>query len=223
MCGIVAEHGTTDEAELERMLERLVHRGPDDHGSVTVGRSWLGHRRLSIVDVDGGRQPLVNDGEDVWLVGNGEIYNHVEVRAGLRDEHEFVTGSDNEVALHLLEERGPLGLAALNGMFAFVMAAADGRFVAARDPVGIKPLYWARRGERTRFASEMAAFDDAWRPYVEPFAPGCAWTPSDGLVRFAAAVPDGLEWMPGPTEPGAAAPPEVKIFAPLLRDAGLLA
>ena len=111
----------------------------------------------------GGRQPLVNDGEDVWLVGNGEVYNHAEVRAGLDPEHTFVTDSDNEVALHLLEERGPLGLAELNGMFAFVMAADDGRFVAARDPVGIKPLYWAQRGERTRFASEMAAFDEEWQ------------------------------------------------------------
>ncbi len=209
MCGIVAEHGSSDHAELERMLERLVHRGPDDCGRVSVGRSWLGHRRLSIVDVAGGRQPLVNDGDDVWLVGNGEVYNHAEVRAGLRGEHEFVTDSDNEVALHLIEERGPAGLAELNGMFAFVMAAADGRFVAARDAVGIKPLYWARRGERTRFASEMAAFESDWLPFVEPFPPGCAWTPQDGLVRFAAAVPDGLRWMPGPTSPGAAAPVEV--------------
>jgi asparagine synthase (glutamine-hydrolysing) len=209
MCGIVAEHGTTNPEQLERMLERLVHRGPDDYGSVRVGRSWLGHRRLSIVDVAGGRQPLVNDGEDVWLVGNGEVYNHAEVRAGLHGEHDFVTDSDNEVALHLLEERGPRGLAELNGMFAFVMAAADGRFVAARDAVGIKPLYWARRGERTRFASEMAAFDGDWQPFVEPFPPGCAWTPQDGLLRFAAAVPEGLDWMPGPTEPGATAPLEV--------------
>ncbi|MDP2710516.1 MAG: asparagine synthase B [Solirubrobacteraceae bacterium] len=209
MCGIVAEHGTTDPAGLERMLARLEHRGPDDSGSVGVGRSWLGHRRLSIVDVSGGRQPLVNDGEDVWLVGNGEVYNHAEVRAGLDPDHAFATESDNEVALHLIEERGPMGLAELNGMYAFVMAAADGRFVAARDPVGIKPLYWAQRGERTRFASEMAAFDEAWQPFVEPFPPGCAWTPQDGLLRFARAVPDGLEWMPGPTTPGAAAPPDV--------------
>ena len=209
MCGIVAEHGSTDHAELELMLERLAHRGPDDSGSVLVGCSWLGHRRLSIVDVAGGRQPLVNDGEDVWLVGNGEVYNHAEVRAGLDPDHEFVTDSDNEVALHLIEERGPAGLAALNGMFAFIMAAADGRFVAARDAVGIKPLYWAKRGQRTRFASEMAAFGGDWLPFVEPFPPGCAWTPVDGLVRFAAAVPDGLHWMPGPTQPGAAAPDEV--------------
>ena len=210
MCGIVAEYGTTDSEGLERMLARLVHRGPDDCGWVGVGRAWLGHRRLSIVDVSGGRQPLVNDGEDVWLVGNGEVYNHAEVGAHLqRAGHTFVTDSDNEVALHLLEEHGPLGLAELNGMFAFVMAAADGRFVAARDPVGIKPLYWAQRGGRTRFASEMAAFDEQWQPVVEPFPPGCAWTPQDGLIRFARAVPDDLEWMAGPTTPGAAAPADV--------------
>ena len=131
------------------------------------------------------------------------------MRAALHPEHTFITDSDNEVALHLLEERGPTGLAELNGMFAFVMAAADGRFVAARDPVGIKPLYWAQRGGRTRFASEMAAFDEEWQRLVEPFPPGCAWTPQDGLIRFARAVPDGLEWMPGPTTPGAAAPDDV--------------
>jgi asparagine synthase (glutamine-hydrolysing) len=208
MCGIVAEHGTTDPRGLKRMLERLAHRGPDDSGSVGVGASWLGHRRLSIVDLDGGRQPLVNADEDAWLVGNGEIYNHAEVRDGLIG-HEFVTDSDNEVALHLLLEHGPQGLARLNGMFAFVMAACDGRFVAARDPVGIKPLYWARRGERTRFASEMAAFDEEWQPHVEPFPPGCAWTPEGGLVRFAAAVPDDVHLLDGPTEPGASAPPEI--------------
>jgi asparagine synthase (glutamine-hydrolysing) len=210
MCGIVAQYGPTDTAELQEMLARLVHRGPDDCGWIGLGHSWLGHRRLAIVDVDGGHQPLVNDDGDVWLVGNGEIYNHDAVRAGL-DEHEFATGSDNEVALHLLIERGPLGLSELNGMFAFVMAAADGRFVAARDAVGIKPLYWARRGQSTRFASEMAAFDEAWQPFVEPFPPGCAWTPGQGLVRFAAAVPKRLRPFAGPTKPGRSAPAEVLV------------
>ncbi len=209
MCGIVAEHGTTDPAGLELMLSRLEHRGPDDCGWVGVGISWLGHRRLSIVDLGGGRQPLVNDGENMWLVGNGEIYNHEEVRAGLDPEHLFVTDSDNEVALHVLVEHGPMGLAELNGMFAVVMAADDGRFVAARDPVGIKPLYWAQHDGRTRFASEMAAFDETWQPFVEPFPPGCAWTPEGGIIRFAHAVPDDLEVFAGPTEPGAAAPPEI--------------
>ena len=72
------------------------------------------------------------------------------------------------------------------------MAGRDGRFVAARDPVGIKPLYWARRDGAVRFASEMHAFDPEWQALVEPFPPGCAWTPEEGLVRFASAVPAAL-------------------------------
>jgi asparagine synthase (glutamine-hydrolysing) len=158
MCGIVAEHGGSDPEALERMLERLAHRGPDDRGTVQVNGSWLGHRRLSIVDVGGGRQPLGTRDESAFLVGNGEVYNHEEVRAGLVDR-ELLTTSDNEVALHVIDERGIEGLAELSGMFAFVMAGRDGRFVAARDPVGIKPLYWARRDGAVRFASEMHAFD----------------------------------------------------------------
>ena len=188
MCGIVAEHGCSDPEQLERMLERLAHRGPDDRGAVQVDGSWLGHRRLSIVDVGGGRQPLCTSDESAWLVGNGEVYNHEEVRAGLGGR-ELLTTSDNEVALHLMDERGTDGLAELSGMFAFVMAGRDGRFVVARDPVGIKPLYWARRNGAVRLASEMHAFDPAWQAFVEPFPPGCAWTPEQGLVRFAAAVP----------------------------------
>ncbi|MEA2421496.1 MAG: hypothetical protein QOF55_595, partial [Thermoleophilaceae bacterium] len=99
------------------------------------------------------------------------------------------TESDNEVALHLVDRCGPDSLDRLNGMFAFVLAGSGGRFLAARDPVGIKPLYWARRGGSVRFASEMAAFDEDWRPDVEVFPPGHYWTPQRGLVQFAAAVP----------------------------------
>ena len=188
MCGIVAEHGGSDPEQLERMLERLAHRGPDDRGTVRVDGSWLGHRRLSIVDVGGGRQPLCTADESAWLVGNGEVYNHEEVRARLGDR-ELLTTSDNEVALHLIDERGVGGLAELSGMFAFVMAGRDGRFVAARDPVGIKPLYWAQRNGAVRFASEMHAFDPEWQASVEPFPPGHSWTPEDGLQRFASAIP----------------------------------
>ena len=188
MCGIVAAHGVSDSAALERMLARLEHRGPDDAGSIAVNGSWLGHRRLSIVDVAGGAQPLRDPDGVLFLVGNGEVYNHEDLRARL-DDRPFLTSSDNEVALHLLDERGPAALGELNGMFALVAAARDGRFVAARDPVGIKPLYWARCGERVLFASEMHVFDPAWQPHVEPFPPGCAWTPEAGLVRFARALP----------------------------------
>ena len=156
------------------MLDRLVHRGPDDAGEVRVDGAWLGHRRLSIVDVDGGHQPFANASGDVWLVGNGEVYNHEQVRSTLSPAP-FATRSDNEVALHLLDERGPAALDELEGMFAFLVAADDGRFIAARDPVGIKPLYWARppsapgRDGSVRFASEMAAFEPDWMPHVEAF------------------------------------------------------
>ncbi|HEY0633579.1 MAG TPA: asparagine synthase B [Thermoleophilaceae bacterium] len=192
MCGIAAQYGRPDHDAGRRMLDRLVHRGPDDEGSIAVGDAWLGHRRLSIVDVDGGRQPLGPGSNELWLVGNGEVYNHEAV--GGRLEHaSFQTSSDNEVALHLVDRCGPDSLHQLNGMFAFVLAGRDGRFLAARDPVGIKPLYWARRGGNVRFASEMAAFDRDWQPFVEVFPPGHYWTPQRGLVRFAAAVPpDGV-------------------------------
>lgn len=188
MCGIVAEYGATDDAASEEMLARITHRGPDGHGRVAVEPDvWLGHRRLSIVDVEGGDQPLTTADGQLWMVGNGEIYNHSEVRRGL-DGREFATRSDNEVALHLLDDSGPDQLGRMEGMFALVAAGRDGRFIAARDPVGIKPLYWARRGRRVRFASEMACFPRSWLPHVRPFPPGCYWTPQDGVTRFAHAV-----------------------------------
>ncbi len=195
MCGIAAVYDAHPNGDAERMLGRLIHRGPDDAGQVTVARSWLGHRRLSIVDVDGGHQPFANADGDVWLVGNGEVYNHDEVRATLAPAP-FATRSDNEVALHLLDERGPEALDELEGMFAFLVAGEDGRFMAARDPVGIKPLYWAQRDGSVHFASEIAAFAPDWMPHVQAFPPGCHWTPEGGLQRFSSAVPKEGEGAP---------------------------
>ena len=97
-------------------------------------------------------------------------------------------------------------------MYAFIIAGEDGRFVAARDPVGIKPLYWARRDGHVRFASEIGAFDEEWQPDVEVFPSGYYWTPEEGLVRFATAVPrdrEDLEHFEGPSEPGAPIPEEI--------------
>jgi len=199
MCGIAAVYGSHTAGETQQMLECLVHRGPDDAGEVSVDCSWLGHRRLSIVDVAGGHQPFSNAAGDVWLVGNGEVYNHEEVRATLGPAP-FSTRSDNEVALHLLDERGPAALAELEGMFAFLVASEDGRFIAARDAVGIKPLYWARRNGDVRFASEIAAFAPDWMPHVEAFPPGCHWTPGGGVERFASAVPQDGEGAPAARE-----------------------
>lgn len=195
MCGIAAVYGPHPAGEAERMLGRLSHRGPDDTGEVHTDGAWLGHTRLSIVDVAGGHQPLTAPAGDMWLVGNGEVYNHEEIRATLGPA-EFQTRSDNEVALHLLVERGPSALDELEGMFAFLLAGDDGSFLAARDPVGIKPLYWAQRYGRVRFASEIAAFAPDWMAHVEAFPPGCHWTPEGGIERFASAVPDTGEGAP---------------------------
>ena len=211
MCGIVAQHGRLDPEEAERMLSRLTHRGPDDKGTTRVGDAWLGHRRLSIVDVSGGKQPLRTSRNDLSLVGNGEVYNYEEIKGTLADGS-FSTNSDNEVALHLVAERGPDAFKDLLGMYAFVIAGEDGSFVAARDPVGIKPLYWARRDGRTVFASELGAYDEDKLGEVEVFPPGFYWTPEGGLQRFRAAVPakdEALSRFDGPSEPGAPSPTEM--------------
>ena len=203
MCGIVAEYGASDPAELERMLERIAHRGPDDRGTVQVDGSWLGHRRLSIVDVEGGAQPLRTAQADAFLVGNGEVYNHENVRMRL-EGREILTTSDNEVALHLLDEYGPEALRRLNGMYAFVMATEDGRFVAARDPVGIKPLYWTppqadgrrRCASRARCTRSTPSGGRSW----SRSRPATRGRPEDGLVHFASAVPDELVPLPPGTD-----------------------
>lgn len=173
------------------MLDRLAHRGPDDKGVRTVGgHSWLGHRRLSIVDLDGGHQPLGGTGDSDWsLVCNGEIYNHQALRQELPAET-FGSSSDSAAALALLRTDGPGGLHRLRGMWALCAAAPDGRFVAARDSIGIKPLYWARTETAVHFASELRAFAPEVQRHAEIFPPGCWWTPDDGLHRFADGVPE---------------------------------
>ncbi|WP_245179001.1 asparagine synthase-related protein [Streptomyces montanisoli] len=197
MCGIAAIHsfdGNIDTvcatADAEGMLARLAHRGPDDEGTRTLGEhSWLGHRRLSIVDLEGGHQPLGGAGGVDWsLVCNGEIYNHRELRDQL-PTGAFGSCSDCAAALALLRDEGAEGLRRLRGMWALCAATHDGRFVAARDPVGIKPLYWARTGTAVYFASELRAFPVGVQGRAEIFPPGCWWTPDGGLRRFAGAIP----------------------------------
>jgi len=189
MCGIVGEYGGPSPEEGRRMLDRITHRGPDDSGEAQIGDAWLGHTRLSIVDVESGHQPLKTVDEQLWMVGNGEVYNHEDVKLRLEHDTAYATKSDNEVALHVVREKGPAALTELEGMFAFLIAGDDGFFMAARDPVGIKPLYWAESDGVYRFASEMHSFEPDWRPFVEVFPPGHFWTPEGGLERFADAVP----------------------------------
>ncbi len=187
MSGIVAAYGPFDPAEGDRMLDRLTHRGPDGQASLAVGRAWLGHRRLAIVDVARGGQPLQAAQGGWWLVGDGEIYNHLRLRAGLEESGaSFATHSDHEVVLQLLDAEGPAALDRLWGMFAFAVAGEDGGFLAARDLLGIAPLYWVRDGDTVVFASELKAFDPERRDDVEAFPPGHSWTPERGLEAFSA-------------------------------------
>jgi len=148
-------------ALLQRSTSLLRHRGPDDQSvwidpSGTVG---LGHTRLAIIDLPGGRQPMPNEDETVWVVFNGEIYNHVELRAELeRLGHTFRTRSDTEVLVHLYEEHGPEMLQHLVGMFAFAIWDRGRRsLLLARDRLGQKPLYVSAEGPRLAFASELKA------------------------------------------------------------------
>jgi asparagine synthase (glutamine-hydrolysing) len=192
MCGIVVVHDPEGpDADLgRRMLERISHRGPDGTGSRVVGPTWLGHVRLSIVDLDAGAQPLPS-GEGHWAVVNGEIYNHAELReASARD---FRTDSDSEAALAAAIVDDPEALGDLRGMFAFAVADERGRLVVARDPVGVKPLYWARLGDATLFASEIRAFDPEHRALVEAFPPGYRWTSDGDLHPFRALHVAGPE------------------------------
>lgn len=183
MCGIVVVHQPTgpDAALGGRMLDRIEHRGPDGRGERTVGPTWLGHARLSIVDLDHGAQPLAS-GDGHWAVVNGEIYNHDQLREV--SPRDFRTDSDSEAALAAALSDHPDALGDLRGMYAFAVAHPDGGLLVARDPVGVKPLYWAHIGGATLFASEICAFDPDHRHAVEEFPPGHRWTPRDGLTRF---------------------------------------
>lgn len=191
MCGIVAAWGEGTEETVREMLGRIHHRGPDGWGVTTLGNACLGHVRLAIVDVEGGAQPMLNERGDLAVVFNGEIYNHVELRAKLRQEHRFRTRSDTEVLLHLFEERGRGMLGKLDGMFALALAGPDG-LLLARDPVGIKPLYYGWRGKTFLAASEIKAFPSM--DEIRTLSPGYALTPEKGprpFVRPVTGEPDG--------------------------------
>jgi len=164
MCGIagfLTSGPPADSFLLKRMCDRLIHRGPDDEGYYVQGPVGLGFRRLSIIDVARGHQPLGNEDGSIQIVFNGEIYNYRELREGLlKRGHRFATHSDTEVMVHLYEEVGDRLPGLLNGMFAF--AIWDGRkrqLFLARDRAGKKPLYYSTSipGYQVCFASELKA------------------------------------------------------------------
>jgi len=164
MCGIAGivsldPREAVDQARVKRMRDALRHRGPDGEGLWAEGLVGLGHRRLSIVDVAGGHQPMTNEDETVWITYNGEIYNHAALRPGLEARgHRYRTRSDTESILHLYEEEGDRCVERLQGMFAFALwDRARHRLLLARDRLGIKPLYYGITEREILFASEIKA------------------------------------------------------------------
>jgi asparagine synthase (glutamine-hydrolysing) len=162
MCGIGAlldPAGTAPADAGRRMAAALQHRGPDGQAVLELGPATLAHCRLAIVDVAGGDQPLRSEDGTISLVANGEIYNHLALRADLEARgHRFATRSDCEVIVHLYEEHGEDCVHHLNGIFGFaIWDERRRRLVAARDPFGVKPLYWCARDRRVAVASEVGA------------------------------------------------------------------
>jgi asparagine synthase (glutamine-hydrolysing) len=163
MCGIAGWHapdGIRDDLVLiKSMLSALVHRGPDDEGYHLEGPVALGSRRLSIIDVQGGHQPIANEDGTVWVVLNGEIYNFHELRRELEAKgHVFATRSDTEVIVHGYEEWGDECVARLNGIFGLaIWDSLRSRLLLARDHFGVKPLYYWDDGRRLMWASEIKA------------------------------------------------------------------
>ena len=164
MCGVVGIAAIKDRAvpereRLSRMVSAIRHRGPDDEGYYVAPGIGLGHARLSIIDVAGGKQPIHNQDKSIWICYNGEVFNYVELREDLvKRGHTFYSSTDTEVVVHMYEEFGPDFVHQLNGQFAIsIWDANRQRLLLVRDRVGILPLYYANDGKHLVFASEAKA------------------------------------------------------------------
>jgi asparagine synthase (glutamine-hydrolysing) len=182
MCGFVCLWKIDDPVLAREMIAKIAHRGPDElHVSQTPNvPAVMAHCRLSIIAPEAGSQPIYS-AENV-LVANGEIYNYADLRAIL-GESAFETRSDSETILHLFRSDELRWIAKLDGMFAFVLATPE-RIIAARDPLGIKPLYMARIGDGLAFASELKAFDGLGLHQVEAIDPGAVFDSIDGFREW---------------------------------------
>ena len=183
MCGITGIVGREQNyvavaADIHAMCQTIVHRGPDDEGICARGRAALGMRRLSIIDLSTGHQPIHNEDGSIWIVFNGEIYNFPELRRQLQDRgHRFYTHTDTEVIVHLYEDSGAGCVEKLRGMFAFaIWDDHRQKLLLARDRFGKKPLYYALTKERLLFGSEIKA--------ILAVAPELREVDPEGLLNF---------------------------------------
>ncbi len=183
MCGIAGCFGVKDKETINRMLDALPHRGPDDRGIHSFNSTVFGHTRLSIVDVMKGHQPILANGGRTGIICNGEIYNFRKLREKLVNKYQFKTDSDTEVILHLYQEKGPECVKELDGMFAFAIFDGDD-FMLARDPIGIKPLYYGYVNGKLYFTSELGAMTLAGVDEVHEFPAGHYYTPREGFVQY---------------------------------------
>ena len=212
ICGIAIPNKMNrdvDESLLISMRDTLTHRGPDDAGVFVCGPVGLGHRRLSIVDLGGGHQPMSNEDGTVWIVFNGEIYNHLDIRTKLEQQgHAYRTTSDTETIVHLYEEKGARAVEDLRGMFAFAVWDSKRRkLVLARDRLGIKPLYYTVSDYGVIcFASEIKALIEARAVRAElnydalaDYAANRSTSGEETLFRGVKRLPPGhtLTWCDG--------------------------
>ncbi|MBC5839125.1 asparagine synthase B [Flavobacterium muglaense] len=184
MCGILAIIGKgKDEQLVKELSKRMAHRGPDESDLfMTEKGHFLSHERLSIVDLKTGKQPIQGT-STAYMVHNGELYNHQQLREGILKDYTFRTHSDSEVIVHLYEEFGYDFCDKIDGAFAFVVIDGDD-YMAARDPLGVKPLYYGldERG-RIYFASEMKSIADQCKTF-STFPPGHYYTSKTGFVKY---------------------------------------
>ncbi len=178
MCGIAGSFPDRDSEIITSGVEKLIHRGPDARRVIETPNGTFGHTRLAIIDVAGGHQPMRHS---QYLISfNGQIYNYQQLRHGLTDT--FQTGSDTEVILKLYAEHGPNCVSLLDGMFAIALLDGEDLFLA-RDPLGIKPLYYATENGKLYFASEIKALIDLSSDILE-FPPGHWWHSKLGLKQY---------------------------------------
>ena len=154
MCGIAGAYQSNSQTDVNQMVMQMKHRGPDDDGVMPTDTATLGHTRLAIVDVDRGHQPLQLGG--AWIAFNGEIYNHMDLRHKRLNDLRYKTHTDTETVLRMYQRFGPKSVETLNGMFAFAISW-KGELFLARDPLGIKPLYYGKKDDGLHFASEVKA------------------------------------------------------------------